>query len=107
MVTAFRLHRRFVAMTALVGCLGLVAAALAFGDAAGTQFRITNQGHDGDTSYYARFQDTAYDSQTNQYLVVFFNQDELAGGQIQGQFVDAAGNLVGSAFGISPLGVPE
>jgi hypothetical protein len=105
MIEGIRRRWRFGAVAALIACLGLVAAALAFGDATGTQFRVSNQGHDGDASYYARLQDTSYNPQTNQYLVVFYNQGTDS--TISGQFVDAAGNLVGGPFAISPTGADE
>lgn len=96
-----RRRRRTAVAFTVAGLAALaVAAALAWGDAFGSPFRISFQGHDGDTTYQSQFTDVAYDPQTDQHLVVFETQDPN-GITVMGQLIDASGNLVGSNFPIS------
>jgi hypothetical protein len=97
-------NRASLVACALIACGFLLAASSAHADALGSQFRITNQGVDGNTAYNAKVPDMAYDPQTNQHLVVFVNHDPTNNFTIEGQFVGASGNLVGGMFPISPLG---
>lgn len=94
-------HSGLLVAFAVIACGFLIAASTARADGLGSQFRITNQGHDGDTTYFAKNPDMAYDPQTNQHLVVFVNHD-ASGYTIEGQRVDASGSLVGGMFAISP-----
>src|SRR5947209_6548401 len=101
-------HRaRLIGLCALAICGVLaVAAPTAMADAQGSQFRVSFQGHDGNTSYFAQQPDIAYDPSTHHHLVVFDNRNGTnTANTISGQFIDASGNRVGSNFAISPAGV--
>jgi hypothetical protein len=65
-------------------------------------FRISNVGNDGDTQRAAEAPSAAYDSQNDQYLVVW-DGDQLANDkfEVYGQLVSSAGAEVGSDFQIS------
>ena len=73
-------------------------------------FRISDMGPDGNASYSARNPAVAYNSTSNQYLVVWYGDDDdgpLVDGEdeIFGQRLDADGNPVGTNdFRISDMG---
>lgn len=73
-------------------------------------FRISFMGPDGDGSYYARAVAAAYNSQSNQILVVWegCDDDPTVKDEIFGQRIDA-GNaaLLGNPFRISFMGDPD
>lgn len=90
------------AVVAVVACLMLAAASTAAAEPVGSQFRVTYQGHEGNTNYWAERPDVAYDPQTNQHMLTYIVSDD-DGITIKGQRLDAAGAAVGSEFAISPL----
>ncbi len=64
-------------------------------------FRISDMGPDGSTSYAAHFPDVAYNSADNQYLVVWFGDDDTGSlvneeFEIYGQRLTAAGAATGT-----------
>jgi hypothetical protein len=72
-------------------------------------FRVSFMGPDGDPAYGAFRPAVAYNSTANQYLVVWYGDDDslgLADGEfeIYGQRLDAAGTAIGTAFRISTMG---
>jgi hypothetical protein len=102
--TARRPPRRVRA--AIIG-FALAAAAAAAAPAVASadfpQFRITHFGTDGDLTQQAGFQAPVYDSQTNQYLVVYEAgpSADTSHWAVYGQLLAADGTTVGSAFQIS------
>jgi hypothetical protein len=72
----------------------------------GADFRISNMGLDGDADYDARDPAVAYNSQRNEYLVVWWGDDVVDYEyEIFGQRVDAAtGAEIGADFRISNMG---
>ena len=81
--------------------LALFAPATATADPLGDQFRVSNQGTDGDTAFEVRSPDIAYNSQTNQYLSVWIGSEEGGDEEVFGRLIDATGGVVGDAFVIS------
>lgn len=92
--------RRALAVGVVVGMALAAMAGLALADALGPHFRVSFQGHDGDSSYKAFFGDVAYDPQTGNHLTVFIDQDP-AGYSVVGQLVDENGAQIGANFPIS------
>lgn len=76
----------------------------------GSKFRISFTGTAGDARYDARNPDVAYNAITNEYLVVWYADDNKSGVvegefEIYGQRIDGdTGNLLGTAFRISDMG---
>lgn len=71
----------------------------------GPQFRVSQMGPDGDTSFGTRFPAVAYNSQANQYLVVWVGSNTTAfEREIWGRLVDARGNPLGGNLRISDMG---
>jgi Ca2+-binding RTX toxin-like protein len=71
----------------------------------GPQFRVSQTGPDGDASFDATAPAVAYNTQTNQYLIVWSGSTATAGElEIWGRLVDAAGNPLGATFRISDMG---
>jgi len=76
----------------------------------GDDFRISHQGPDGDPDYDAFLPAVAYNSQNDQYLVVWHGDDD-SGGLVEGEFeifgqrIDGAtGAEIGDDFRISDMG---
>ncbi len=69
-------------------------------------FRISDMGPDGNTSYAAHFPDVAYNSTDNQYLVVWYGDDVTNEEfEIYGQRLNATGGDLGANdFRISDMG---
>jgi len=97
------------------GCMKLAAAAMALlvlttatasaqqpVDPLGAQLRLTQQGGDGDATVRAQIADVAYNTQRNQFLVVWENR---SGGdaEIFGRILAADGAPAAPAFQISGL----
>ncbi len=80
------------------------------GDAIGGNFRISDMGPDGDTSYGAFAPAVAFSTTSNQYLVVWYgddNQGSLSEDEFEifGQLLNSTGGEVGSNdFRISDMG---
>lgn len=70
-------------------------------DVLGPQFQITNFGPPEDLDHHASFADVAYNTATEQHLVVFVGSTTASTDDIYGQFVDATGANVGAPFPIS------
>jgi len=71
----------------------------------GAQFRVSQMGPDGNSNFAALDPAVAYNSQTNQYLVVWWGTDTTPGeAEVWGRLADAAGNLLGGKFRISDMG---
>lgn len=76
----------------------------------GSPSRISQMGPDNDTAYDARSPDVAYNSSNNEYLVVWYGDNNVAG-VIEGEFeiwgkrISAStGQAIGSQFRISQMG---
>jgi len=68
-------------------------------------FRISDMGVDGDASIDGQSAASAYNSATNQYLVVWRGDDATGEDEIYGQFINAAtGAEIGVDFRISDMG---
>jgi hypothetical protein len=91
--------RALLAVCALALLALFVRVAPADADAFGQQFPISSP-HTAE-GMQAAFQDVAYNSVTGQYLVVYVAATIPTEDDIYGQFLDAAGNKVGSEFRIS------
>jgi hypothetical protein len=81
----------------------LIAALPAVANADFPQQRLTHFGTDGDTTQQAGFVSAAYNSKTDQYLVVYqagptADEDHWA---VYGQLVDSSGNPVGGQLNVS------
>ncbi len=80
------------------------------GGTGSNDFRISDMGPDGNTSYAAHFPDVAYNSTDNQYLVVWYGDDDTGDlvneeFEIYGQRLTAAGASTGTNdFRISSMG---
>ena len=70
-------------------------------------FRISTQGGTGDADFDAQFPDIAYNSTSDEYLVVWHGDRVVGEREIYGQRVDADGTLLGGAFRISDAGVDD
>jgi hypothetical protein len=72
----------------------------------GSQFRVSQMGPDGTAStFWAQGATIAYNTQANQYLVVWSGASTTANeSEIWGRLVDAAGNPLGGNFRISDMG---
>ncbi len=79
-------------------------------DPVGENFRISNMGPDGDIQYHANQPDLAYNSQNNEFLVVWQGEDDASGlvigeFEIFGQRINAeTGVEMGEDFLISDMG---
>ncbi len=79
------------------------------GGVGANDFRISDMGPDGSTSYAAYSPDVAYNSTDNQYLVVWYGDDDSGSlvneeYEIYGQRLTAAGSDAGTDFRISDMG---
>jgi Ca2+-binding RTX toxin-like protein len=71
----------------------------------GPQFRVSQMGPDGNTTFGAFSAAIAYNPQANQFLVVWSGADTTVGErEIWGRLVDTAGNPLGGNFRISDMG---
>ena len=76
----------------------------------GNNFRISDAGPDGNKDFDAQLPDVAYNSSTNQYLVVWYGDDDVGplvdnDNEIFGQLLDTSGAEVGiNDFRISTTG---
>jgi Ca2+-binding RTX toxin-like protein len=71
----------------------------------GPQFRVSQMGPDGNANFAGFSPAVAYNSQANQYLVVWQGANTTADEyEAWGRLVDAAGNPLGGNFRISDLG---
>ena len=90
---------------AAVATLLLVFASAAYGDnPPGTDFRVSNAGVEGDSTYGAFQADAAYNPSANEYLVVWYGDystDEEF--EIWGRRVSATGDPIGNEFQISQV----
>jgi len=84
----------------------LVLAVPASADPLGPIFRITHQGTDGDQSVMAAYQDIAFNSRDNQYMVAWMGDASPSDG-VFGQRIDLDGNNIGDVFPISAGGFVE
>jgi len=91
--------------------LGLLSLAVLVGTPAqamlpiGPQFRVSQMGPDGNTTFGAFSAAIAYNPQANQFLVVWSGADTTVGErEIWGRLVDTAGNPLGGNFRISDMG---
>ena len=93
------------ASLAAAALLALVVGASALAEPIGSQVRISQMGPDGNTDFAGRDPAVAYNSQANQYLVVW-DGDDVTNGELEifGRLVDAAGSPVGGEFRISQMG---
>lgn len=98
-----------VPRVALIG-LALMVLFLSKGHAVGqlaelgVDFRVSEQGIDGDPSFDATNPSVSYNGNTREYLVVWEGDINLGEDEIFGRRVDPTGNPVGSAIRISTQG---
>jgi len=99
-----------ISIVATAAALLLVLPPVAGADPLGDQFRISNQGPDGDAAFDAERPDIAYNPQTGQSLVVWVGTEATSPSttyEIYGQLIDGNGDPVGGDFPISGDGHPD
>ena len=94
-------------VAAVVAALLLIVfAGTVFAAPAGTDFRVSNSGVDGDTDPGAFNPAVVYNSTDNEYLAVWYGDgDNTFEYEIYGQRLDETGDEVGTDFRISNVGV--